>query len=334
MRLWMPYTEHMDKSHNVRQRAKSDTNELDRSLREFFEYCEVEKQHSALTVRNYQHYLGRFAGWAAGEGIDSPAGITIDAVRRYRLWLNRLQTGSPDPHANGLKRITQNYHVIALRAFLKYLARRDIASLSAEKLELGRAEQRSVEFLNPEELERLRLAAGGGNTFASLRDRAILETLYSTGLRVSELTGLNTDEVDLKRGEFMVRGKGDKPRLVFLSDEATGWIRKYVDKRGAMKPLFTRSDSHASDADGSDLRLTPRTIQRIIKKYALRAGIVKDVTPHTIRHSFATDLLHNGADIRSVQQMLGHASITTTQIYTHVTNRQLRDIHQKFHGQK
>lgn len=301
-------------------------------MREFFEYCEVEKQHATLTVRNYQHYLGRFGEWAAREGIASPADITIDAVRRYRLWLNRLDTDSTDPRAKGLKRITQNYHVIALRAFLKYLARRDIPSLPAEKLELGKTEQRTVEFLQPDELARLRLAAGSENTFSAARDRAILETLYSTGLRVSELTNLNTDEVNLERGEFMVRGKGNKPRLVFLSDEATAWIRRYIDKRGAMKPLFTRSDKPAAEADGSDLRLTPRSIQRIIKKYALRAGIVKDVSPHTLRHSFATDLLHNGADIRSVQQMLGHASITTTQVYTHVTNRQLRDVHQKFHG--
>lgn len=312
--------------------TKSDANQLARCLREFFEYCEVEKQHSPLTVQNYQHYLGRFGQWAAKEGITAPADITIDAVRRYRLWLNRLTTGSNDLQQPGLKRITQNYHVIALRAFLKYLARRDIASLPAEKLELGKAEQRTVEFLNPDELDRLRLAAGNEGTFASLRDRAILETLYSTGLRVSELTNLNTEEVNVERGEFMVRGKGNKPRLVFLSDEATEWIRKYVEKRGSMKPLFTRSDKPAAAVDGSDLRLTPRSIQRIIKKYALRAGIVKDVSPHTLRHSFATDLLHNGADIRSVQQMLGHASITTTQVYTHVTDRQLRDVHQKFHG--
>ncbi len=313
--------------------------ELDERIREFLEYCEVEKQHSALTIRNYDHYLSRFAGWAAQNGITEPDDITIDAVRRYRLWLNRLPASRPHAQGQslsltGLKRITQNYHVIALRAFLKYLARRDIATLPAEKLELGKTEMRSVEFLSPEDCERLLRAAGTEDTFASLRDRAILETLFSTGLRVSELTSLNTDQVDAERGEFMVRGKGDKPRLVFVSPEAAEWLARYLKQRMPMTPLFTRADKLAEEPDGTDLRLTPRSIQRIIKKYAARAGIIKDVTPHTLRHSFATDLLYNGADIRSVQQMLGHASITTTQVYTHVTNRQLKDVHQRFHAKK
>lgn len=302
--------------------------ELAQRIREFLEYCEVEKQHSTLTIRNYDHYLGRFSSWAAHNGVASPVDVTIDTVRGYRLWLNR-QT---DAQGNPLKRITQNYHVIAVRALLKYLAKRDITSLAADKIELGKTEMRTVEFLAPEECDHLLATSGTQNTFTSLRDRAILELLFSTGLRVSELTALDTDHVNTERGEFMVRGKGDKPRLVFLSDGAAEWLKRYLVKRGTpMKPLFTRSNIIKEHPDGSDLRLTPRSIQRLVKKYATIAGIVKDITPHTLRHSFATDLLQNGADIRSVQQMLGHASITTTQVYTHVTNQQLRAVHQRFH---
>jgi site-specific recombinase XerD len=303
--------------------------ELNQRIREFLEYCEVEKQHSQLTIQNYEHYLRRFSGWAAEHGTSKPADITIDTVRQYRLWLNRLSSSET---REPIKRITQNYHVIALRAFLKYLAKRDIQTLPAEKIELGKVEKRTVEFLNRQEVDRLRQSAGG-DSFSAARDRAILELLFSTGLRVSELTNLNTEMVSVEHGEFMVRGKGDKPRVVFLSDEAGEWVGKYLEKRGVpMKPLFTRTNKQKEDPDGSDLRLTPRSIQRIIKKYATRAGIVKDITPHTLRHSFATDLLQNGADIRSVQQMLGHSSITTTQVYTHVTNQQLRSVHQRFHG--
>lgn len=306
------------------------TSELTERIREFLEYCEVEKQHSPLTIENYEHYLRRFAGWAANNGVSKPKDITIDVVRNYRLWLNRRT----DSHGEPLKRITQNYHVIALRAFSKYLAKRDIETVPAEKIELGKAERRTVEFLSSEECQRLREAAGDSGSFISLRDRSILELLYSTGLRVSELTNLDTDQVNTERGEFMVRGKGDKPRVVFLSPEATEWLAKYLEKRGAMKPLFVRSPEPKEHPDGSDLRLTPRSIQRIIKKYTAKAGIVKDVTPHTLRHSFATDLLQNGADIRSVQQMLGHASITTTQVYTHVTDQKLREVHQRYHRKK
>lgn len=303
--------------------------ELQQRIREFLEYCEVEKQHSRLTIGNYEHYLSRFAEWGAAHGVRSPSAISIDTVRTYRLWLNRLT----DEKNNSLKRVTQNYHVIALRAFLKYLARRDIKTLPAEKIELGKTEQRTVEFMSAEECRRLLDAAGTKDAFASLRDRTILEVLYSTGLRVSELTNLDTDQVNVERGEFMVRGKGDKPRVVFLSEDASGWLKRFLAKRGqAFKPLFTRTNKPGDEPDGSDLRLTPRSVQRIIKKYVIAAGIVKDVSPHTLRHSFATALLQNGADIRSVQQMLGHASITTTQVYTHVTNRQLREVHKKFHG--
>ena len=303
-------------------------NELEQRIQEFLEYCEVEKQHSPLTIQNYARYLGRFAGWAKEHGVSSPKQVSIDTVRQYRLWLNRQtdQTGEP------LKRTTQNYYVIALRALAKYLEKRDIETVPAAKIELGKTEQRTVEFLDSDEVQRLREAAGTENTFSSLRDRAILELLYSTGLRVSELTNLDVDQVNAERGEFMVRGKGNKPRVVFLSDDAKEWLARYLEKRGAMKPLFTRSDKPKDSADGEDLRLTPRSIQRLIKKYVVKAGIVKDVTPHTLRHSFATDLLQNGADIRSVQHMLGHASITTTQVYTHVTDRKLKEVHRKFHG--
>jgi site-specific recombinase XerD len=307
------------------------TSELQQRIREFLEYCEVEKQHSRLTVRNYDHYLSRFSEWAGKNGVTKPSQITIDVVRNYRLWLNRLT----DDKGASLKRMTQNYHVIALRAFLKYLSKRDIDTLPADKIELGKTEKRTVEFLSPEECHRLLNAAGQKDTFTSLRDRSILELLYSTGLRVSELASLDVEQVNLKRREFMVRGKGDKPRVVFISDDAADWLEKYLTKRGVpMVPLFTRSDKPKDEPDGADLRLTPRSIQRIVSKYAREAGLVKDITPHTLRHSFATELLQNGADIRSVQQMLGHASITTTQVYTHVTDRGLKEIHQKFHGKR
>lgn len=317
-------------SYNAGVAIQKATNELRERIREFLEYCEVEKQQSQLTIRNYEHYLDRFADWGAKNGVTKPKDITLDAVRNYRLWLNRLT----DERGDTLKRLTQNYHVIAVRAFLKYLSKRDIDSLPADKIELGKTEKRTVEFLTREECERLLQSAGNEDTFTSLRDRTILELLYSTGLRVSELASLDTEQVNAERGEFMVRGKGNKPRVVFLSDDATDWLKRYLAKRGAMKPLFVRSTKTKDDPDGSDLRLTTRSIQRIVNKYAAKAGIVKDITPHTLRHSFATELLQNGADIRSVQQMLGHASITTTQVYTHVTDRGLKEVHKKFHGKK
>ncbi len=296
--------------------------------KEFLEHLEIEKNRSKKTLENYNHYLDRFFDITK---ITKPSQITDEVVRRFRLQLNRQE----EVGGKYLKRVTQNYHIIALRAFLKYLAKRDINTLPAEKIELGKQEDREVSFLEPEELQKL-VSAPGGGTLVELRDRAILETLFSTGLRVSELCALNSDDVDLSRGEFSVRGKGRKVRVVFLSETAKLAIKTYLDKRSDVdEALFIRIPKNESFGDRENLRLTPRSIQRIIKKYAVIAGIIgKKITPHIMRHSFATDLLRNGADIRSVQALLGHASVTTTQIYTHVTDKQLREIHKKFHGKK
>jgi site-specific recombinase XerD len=293
---------------------------------QFLEYLEIEKNRSPKTIENYNHYLTRFISFAK---VENPRDITEEAVRKYRLQLNRIT----DERRKPLKKVTQNYHVIALRSFLKYLAKRDIRTVPAEKIELGKQEEREVVFLEPSELERF-LHAPQGETLSNLRDRAILETLFSTGLRVSELCSLDQDNIDLKRGEFSVRGKGSKLRLVFLSGEAKAAIATYLGKRSdADEALFIRVPRNERFEKYEELRLTPRSVQRIIKKYAVVAGIVgKKVTPHSLRHSFATDLLRNGADIRSVQALLGHSSVTTTQIYTHVTDKQLREVHEKFHG--
>ena len=295
---------------------------------QFLEYLEIEKNRSAKTVENYNHYLVRFINFAK---VNRPEDMNDELIRKYRLYLNRLSDSNGKP----LKKVTQNYHVIALRAFLKYLAKRDIKTVSAEKVELGKQEERQVTFLEPNELERF-LRAPSGTSVADLRDRAMLETLFSTGLRVSELCSLNRDDIDTKRGEFGVRGKGSKIRVVFLSDGAKASLSTYLDKRAdADEALFIRVPQNESFEKYEKLRLTPRSVQRIIKKYAIAAGIIgKKVSPHSLRHSFATDLLRNGADIRSVQAMLGHSSITTTQIYTHVTDKQLREVHEKFHGKK
>jgi site-specific recombinase XerD len=311
---------------------------LEDLINEFLEYCEVEKGHSELTVRNYTHYLSRFLEFLRKEKRkENPktGDITTETVRKYRLYLNRL---SNDMGEN-LKKITQNYHMIALRAFLKYLSKRDIPCLAPEKIELGNATKKTLTFLEITEVELLLEAPikfANSNQMIALRDKAIIETLFSTGMRVSELTNLDIDQTNLERGEFLVRGKGDKERIVFLSDTARDTISDYLGKRtDNHKPLFIHVGGINDDIEeGEFMRLTPRSVQRIIKKYAKLAGIVKDVTPHVLRHSFATDLLINGADVRSVQEMLGHSSITTTQIYTHITNRQLREVHKAFHGRK
>ncbi|KKU54182.1 MAG: Tyrosine recombinase XerD subunit [Candidatus Moranbacteria bacterium GW2011_GWE2_47_10] len=299
--------------------------DLKNLLTDFLEHLEIEQNRSQKTIENYQHYLGRFLDWT---GAKKPSDVTMDLVRKYRIHLNRFT----DEKGQSLKKITQNYHVIALRNFLKYLAKRDIAALSAEKIEVGKNPSQEIEFLEPEELDRL-LGSAEGLSLKALRDRAILELLFSTGLRVSELTNTTREQINLARQEFSVRGKGGKIRIVFVSDSAKKAIEGYLEKRIDIDPsLFIRISRNGGASDSKDKRLTPRSIQRIVKHYAVKAGIVKDVHPHTLRHSFATDLLSNGADIRSVQAMLGHSSITTTQIYTHITNQQLKDIHKKFHG--
>ena len=305
---------------------------LSKLITDFLEYLEVEKNASQKTIENYDHYLKRFLGFA---GDISPASIDLNLVKKYRLFLNRYK----DKNERGLGKQTQSYHVIALRAFLKYLAKNDIKTVAAEKIELPKTESRVVTFLEEDEVDRLLKATGNKDNLIDLRNRAILETLYSTGLRVSELTGLDRDDINLKRGEFSVKGKGGKTRLVFLSDDAIDWLNKYLAKRGDPDPaLFVRADRRKNKdiekTKDHSLRLTPRSVQRIIDQCARKAGITKTVTPHTLRHSLATEMLRNGADIRSVQAILGHSSITTTQIYTHITDTQLRDVHRVFHGRK
>lgn len=300
--------------------------------REFLEYLEIEKGRSLHTVSNYDHYLTRFFEYAK---VTDPKKITEPMVREFRLWLNR-QPGTKQK-GNGrnqetMKRRTQNYYLIALRAFLKFLRKRGVDSLDPERIELAKVGERSLDLISPAELDRL-MKAPDITKPQGLRDRAILELLFSTGLRVSELCSLSTDDVDLSRDEFSIRGKGDKIRVVFLSDAAKDAIRTYLKSRKDMSDaMFIQYGKNAKSAD--DLRLTPRTVQRLIKRYATMAGITRKVTPHVIRHSFATDLLSNGADLRSVQALLGHANIATTQVYTHVTDTHLREIHKKYHSRK
>ena len=304
---------------------------LESLVAEFLEYLEIQKGCSPLTIKRYRHYLRRFLNWLK-ENYPSakPAEIDLELVRRYRLFLAHLRVGD----GLLLKRVTQSYHIVALRAFLRYLlVQRDIPTLSPDKIELPKQSSRSVAFLNPEQTERL-LNSPKISSDAGLRDRTILETLFSTGLRVSELVSLNRDQIDLERREFGVKGKGNKLRVVFLSDTAAEWIDRYLRARkDSFKPLFIRySGAVNAQKNGEKMRLTARSIQNIVAKYAKRSGLPIEATPHTLRHSFATDLLISGADIRSVQEMLGHESIKTTQVYTHVTNRHLKDVHRAFHS--
>jgi site-specific recombinase XerD len=291
------------------------------------EYLEIEKGRSPMTIRNYDFYLRRFIEWAKDPNCDD---ISSDMIRQYRLYLNRREDG----RGGTLKKTTQNYHLIALRSFLKYLARNDVETLASEKIELAKQGSRDVSFLDSSDLSRLLDAPSMADApkIIQLRDRAILELFFSTGLRVSELAGLKIASVNLDRDEFTVRGKGDKTRVVFLSQQAKHAIDEYLKLREDECPyLFVRHDRAKSGAEEIGA-ITPRSIERLVHRYSVMAGIPKHVTPHTLRHSFATDLLMNGADIRSVQAMLGHSSITTTQIYTHVTNQQLREVHKAFHG--
>ncbi len=292
---------------------------------DFLEYLEIEQNRSQKTIQNYDHYLTRLIDFAGDINVSD---IDPELIRKWRLWLNRLGTNISDE----LQKTTQNYHLIALRSFLKFCAKRDTPALSADKIELAHTTRKQVTFLTPDELERL-LTQPDTATLPGLRDRAILELLFSSGLRVSELVALDKDHINLKRREFTVRGKGQKDRPIFISPEAANWLQKYLDKRtDASRPLFTRYGGRKNvDLSGNYYRLTVRSVQRLVARYALLAGITKHVSPHTLRHSFATDLLMNGADLRSVQALLGHSNVATTQIYTHITDPHLKAVHEKFH---
>ncbi len=294
--------------------------EAETAKRQFLEHIEIERGRAVKTIENYDHYLTRYF---VQTGIKSVTDITEQNIREFRQWLNR----QPGTSGGGMKRRTQNYYMIALRAFLKFLRKREIECISPERIELAKLPERELDLITPAELERL-LKSARGTDERDLRDTAILEMLFSTGLRVSELCALDTD-LDFARDSFSVRGKGEKVRVVFLSNAAKSAMAAYLKARKDMAdalfvniPVGTQIPS----------RLTPRSIERIIKRAATKAGITKKVTPHVLRHSFATDLLSNGADIRSVQQLLGHASINTTQIYTHITDTHLHEIHKKYHG--
>ena len=296
-------------------------------LLDYIEHIEVEGGRSAHTAENYTLYLERFVEFTDDIMVDK---ITSEIIRKYRLWLNRYSNNNGDE----LSTITQNYHLIALRGFLGYLSKRDILSLPPEKIELPKISRRQVTFLHYDEVENM-LSSIDTSTESGLRDRAIIELLFSSGLRVSELVNLNREHINTVRREFMVRGKGQKDRPVFISESASDHVNNYLKSRtDNLPPLFIGySHNNVSTTNGDFRRLTSRSIQRIINKYARLSGITKHVSPHTMRHSFATDLLINGADIRSVQVMLGHSSIATTQIYTHVTDSHLREVHEKFHSE-
>lgn len=300
---------------------------------EFLEYIEIERGRSVKTVANYDRYLRRFF---EQQKISTPDDITERAVRDFRLWLNRQSSNPYKKNADTIKKRTQNYYLIAIRSFLKFLMKRDIKVMAPDKIELAKVEERSIDLITIPELERI-LAGPETSNLQGLRDRAMMELLFSTGLRVSELCSLDKD-LDLSRDEFPIRGKGDKVRVVFLSEYARDTLDAYLKKREDMdEALFVRVPGKAGQKTldrKESIRLTPRSVERIIKHYAIKAGISKKVTPHVIRHSFATDLLTNGADLRSVQALLGHANITTTQVYTHVTDKHLHDIHRKFHGKR
>lgn len=300
---------------------------LSEAIKKFLIYSEVEKQQSDKTIENYQHYLGRFLEFMGDADIEA---IGLSDVQEYRVFLNRFKNEREET----LTKKTQNYHVIALRALLKYLIKNDYDVLSPEKIDLGKTEARSVDFLSHDEINKL-MDTVNTSTLVGLRNKAMMEVLYSTGLRISELVALNRSDIDFDKREFSVRGKGGKVRPVFLSGRSMEALTAYLDTReDNYEPLFISYGRPRDDEDlvglGERYRLTAYTIQEVVRKHGRLAGINKKVTPHTLRHSFATTLLNNGADIRSVQEMLGHSSIQTTQIYTHVTNKQLKSVHDKF----
>jgi len=304
--------------------------ELSNKIEEFLEYLEVERGSSPLTIRNYKHYLSRLLDWLRSEGIRLKlTDINPEIVRQYRVYLSRLS----DNKGGTLSRKTQSYHVIALRSFLRWLIKNDQPAMSPDKIELPKISDRQIKFLSGEHVDRL-LNAPTLSNISGKRDKAILEVLFSTGLRVSELASLDRDKVDLERREFGVVGKGGKARVVFLSKRASDWLDSYLKSRSdKLKALFIRHKGKIRpDEEAEDLRLSVRSVQRMIKKYVKKLKLPVDATPHVLRHSFATDLLMAGADIRSVQEMLGHKNIQTTQVYTHVTHKHLKDIHSAFHG--
>lgn len=297
---------------------------------DFLEYLEIEKNASKLTIRDYKHYLATFADWhKEAIGRDNLEKLNLGDVRKYRVYL----ANKTDDKGRALKKVTQNYYVIALRSFLRYLIKHDINTLEPSKIDLPKTESRSLKFLERDQIERL-VTMPDTSKEEGVRDRAILELLFSTGLRVSELVSLNHKQINIERREFGVIGKGKKSRIVFISDRAAEWIDRYLQMRtDVWKPLFIRySGMRIEESEGEKMRLTVRSIERIVKKYVQQAKLPVDATVHTMRHSFATDLLTNGADLRSVQEMLGHKNIATTQIYTHITNKQLRDVHKAFHS--
>ncbi|MBI3443766.1 tyrosine-type recombinase/integrase [Candidatus Woesebacteria bacterium] len=298
--------------------------ELDQKIDEFLDYLSVERGSSPLTLRNYRHYLNRFSNWLkSAKIVPNLSNINQEAIRKYRVYLAGLN----------LARRTQSYHAIAIRSFLKWLIKNDVKVMAPDKIDLPKVEERQVKFLTGDQVDRL-LMAPSMSTIQGKRDKAILEVLFSTGLRVSELTKLNRDKIDLTRREFGIIGKGGRSRVVFLSTRAADYIKRYLNsRRDHFKPLFIRHKGRIDPTTPHEkMRLTPRSVQRLIKKYVRKIKLPVDASPHTIRHSFASDLLFAGADIRSVQEMLGHKNISTTQIYTHVTNKQLREVHEAFHG--
>lgn len=301
---------------------------ISEALTDFLEHLEVESGRSQKTIINYQLYLERFIDFAGDIHVDK---ITSELIRQYRLWLNRYKN---DNTGESLSLITQSYHLIALRGLLTYLSRRDIKSLAADKIILPKTVRKQVTFLQYDEVLRM-IEQIPTDTESGLRDRAIVELLFSSGLRVSELVNLNRDHINLTRREFMVRGKGQKDRPVFISKGAAEHVSTYLDSRTDSLPALFLSYSKRTatpSTSGDYRRLSARSIQRMVSQYARLAGITKHVSPHTMRHSFATDLLMNGADLRSVQSMLGHSNISTTQVYTHVTDQHLKDIHERFHS--
>jgi len=315
-------------------KVSSNTSLYDLMIR-YLEFCEVEKNLSQNTIKMYHFYLMDFADWASAflksENI-TPADLDNELIKKYRLDLNRRISFKSNEE---FKRSTQKTFLVSLRAFLKYLiVEEGLDIISPEKILLGKAEERVPKVLDEKQLKKL-FEVQDLNKKSGLRDRAILETLFSTGMRVSELIKLDIDDINLDSGEFTVVGKGRKVRTVYLSDSAISWLRRYLSTRNdSYKPLFLRYSGkrmEEQDFDGESLRLTVRSVQRLVKKYVLRAGIAVDATPHTLRHTFATGLLSEGADLRSVQELLGHSNVSTTQIYTHITNKQLRDVHSKFH---